>query len=120
MKLWHCSGIALALLWHCLWDVTRQFSVIEPAAARFALDGKRLEQRHPKKNTPLAVKFDDVTEVRGSVKITADHENAKLVLRFANTSCFDILNTHWPAEQVQTDNLDELAKMIVTQPSWFA
>ena len=177
-------------VWHYLSDLARQLNVIEPAGARFTLDGKtpwpamkltgfradarkkrlldkevfdymamgwnivpqfgvpvggtvsanfppdlqriekrlaegsvrheRIEQRHPEKNTLLAVKFDYITESRGSVKITADHDNAKLVFRVSNASGFDILNTSWPASQVQTDTLDELAKMIVAQPSRFA
>ena len=76
--------------------------------------------RHPEKNTLLALRFDYITQARGSVTVTADHDNAKLVFRVANASGFEIISTSWAARQVQTDTLDELAKMIVAQPHRFA
>ncbi|MBC7609475.1 MAG: hypothetical protein H7228_07860 [Polaromonas sp.] len=176
--------------WYYLSDLARQLNIIEPAGAKFSIDGKtpwpamkltsfradsrkkrlrdkevydylamgwnivpqfgtpvggtvsanfppdlqriekrlseggvkhdRIELRHPEKNTLLAIKFDYITESRGSVKISADHENAKLVFRVSNANGFETINTDWPAAQVQTDMLDELAKMIVAQPNRFA
>ncbi|MES2945843.1 MAG: hypothetical protein V4772_23495 [Pseudomonadota bacterium] len=81
---------------------------------------ERIEVRHPEKNSLLALRFDYMTEARGSVKVTADHENAKLVFRVAGASGFEVLDSSWPAAQVQTSMLDELAKLIVAQPSTFA
>lgn len=93
---------------------------IEKRLAEGSVRHERIELRHPEKNSLLAVRFDYITESRGSVKVSADHENAKLVFRVSNASGFEILNTSWPAAQVQTDTLDELAKMIVAQPSRFS
>ncbi len=117
------------------WDIVPQFGAplggtvsanfppdlqrIEKRLAEGSVKHERIELRHPEKNSLLAVKFDYITESRGSVKISADHENAKLVFRVSNASGFGILHTSWPADQVQTDMLDELAKMIVAQPSRF-
>ncbi len=93
---------------------------IERRLAEGNVKQERIEVRHPEKNSLLAVKFDYITASRGSVKVTSDHENAKLVFRVVNANGFDVLHTTWPAAQVQTDMLDELAKMIVAQPSRFA
>jgi hypothetical protein len=81
---------------------------------------ERIEVRHPEKNTLLALRFDYLTEARGSVKVSADHENARLVFRVAGASGFEVIDTSWPAAQVQTSMLDELAKMMVAQPHTFA
>jgi hypothetical protein len=93
---------------------------IESRLAAGSLRHERIEVRHPEKNTLLAIRFDYVTEARGSVKVTADHEKAQLVFRVAGASGFEIVNTTWSASQVQTGMLDELAKMIVAQPHGFA
>lgn len=93
---------------------------VESRLAMGNVKHERKEVRHPEKNTLLALRFEYIPEARGSVMITADHENAKLVFRVANASGFEIINTTWPAAQVQTSTLDELAKMIVAQPHRFA
>ena len=93
---------------------------VESRLAMGSVKHERKEVRHPEKNTLLAIRFEYTPEARGSVQITADHENAKLAFRVANASGFEIINTSWPAAQVQTSTLDELAKMIVAQPHRFA
>ena len=93
---------------------------IEKRLAEASIKHERVEVRHPEKNSLLALRFDYITEARGSVTVTADHDNAKLVFRVANASGFDIITTSWAAGQVQTDTLDELAKMMVAQPHRFA
>lgn len=81
---------------------------------------ERKEVRHPEKNTLQALRFDYITETRGTVTVTPDHDKACLVFRLANVTGFEILNPSWPAAQIATDVLDELAKLIVAQPSRFA
>lgn len=81
---------------------------------------ERKEVRHPEKNSLLAIRFDYQTEARGSVNVTADHDRASLGFRLANANGFEILNVAWPAARIQNDLLDELARLIVAQPSRFA
>lgn len=80
----------------------------------------RHEVRHPKKNTLQIVRLEYTTRSRGNVRVTPDHENAMLGFRLANLGGFEITNTTWPAAQVRTSVLDELAKLICGQPSHFA
>ena len=93
---------------------------IEKRLADGHVKHERLEVRHPEKNSLLALRFDYITEARGSVKVTADHDNGKLDFRVANASGFGIITASWSADQVQTNTLDELAKMMVAQPHRFA
>lgn len=80
---------------------------------------ERVNVRHPEKNTLQAIRFDYTTEARGGVTITADHEDARLVFRLSNLQGFEIVNAIYPADQIQAPLLDELAKLIVGQPSKF-
>jgi hypothetical protein len=81
---------------------------------------ERKELRDGEKNTLRAIQFDYITETRGSVMITADHEKASIAFRVMNASGFEVIQTTYPAAQVKSDLLDELAKLIVSQPHRFA
>jgi hypothetical protein len=96
---------------------------LQRVETRLAFGGvkhERKEVRHPEKNTLLAIRFDYLTEARGNVTVTPDHDQGTLAFRLANANGFDIVNTTWPAAQVHGDVLDELAKLIVAQSSRFA
>lgn len=96
---------------------------LERVQARLAMGWvrhERREVRHPEKNTLQAIRFDYVAETRGNVTVTPDHDHATLAFRVVNASGFEVLTATWPAAKVQTGVLDELAKLIVAQPSQFA
>lgn len=80
---------------------------------------ERHEVRHPEKNTLQLVRLDYQTHSRGNVQITPDHANAMLAFRLANLTDFGVVNTTWPVAQVQTRVLDELAKLVCGQSSYF-
>jgi len=80
---------------------------------------ERKEVRHPEKNSLQAIRFEYMTESRGSVMVTPDHDNGQIAFRVANATGFDVLNAVWPAEKVKTDLLDELAKLLVGQANHF-
>jgi hypothetical protein len=92
---------------------------IEARLAAGTVQHDRVNVRHPEKNTLQAIRFDYVTEARASVTITVDHDAAKLAFRLANAKGFELLTTSYPADQIQSAVLDELAKLIVGQPSSF-
>ena len=66
-----------------------------------------------------AIQFDYLTETRGNVVITPDHDKAELAFRLMNASGFGITNTTWPSAKIKTDVLDELAKLLVGEASRF-
>lgn len=80
---------------------------------------ERKEQRHPEKNTLQAIRFEYLTETRGNITITPDHHAGTLGFRLVNLSGFGVVNLSLPADRVKTDQLDELAKLIVGEPSRF-
>ena len=95
---------------------------LERVEKRLAFGGvkfERKEVRHPEKNTLQAIRFEYQTLARGYIGATADHDQAQLAFRLTNTAGFDVLNVSWPAARIQTELLDELAKLIVGEPSRF-
>jgi hypothetical protein len=80
---------------------------------------ERKEIRHPEKNALLAIQFDYLTQTRGSVTATADHDRGRLDFRLVNTNGFELAEMNYPAERINHDLLDELAKRIVGQESRF-
>ena len=81
---------------------------------------ERKEVRHPEKNVLQAMRYEYITETRGSVTATADHDHGKIEFRLMNTAGFEIVTLPWPAERIGHDSMDELAKRIVGQPNRFA
>jgi hypothetical protein len=92
---------------------------VESRLAAGAVKHDRTEQRHPEKNTLQAIRFDYTTEARGYVTVKPDHDKAQLAFRVTNAGGFGVISSQWPAAKVQTEMLDELAKLIVAQPSRF-
>lgn len=93
---------------------------VESRLAMGPVKHERKELRHPEKNTLQAIQFDYITETRGNVSITPEHDKAVLAFRLLNANGFEILNVNWPAALVKNDTLDELAKLIVSEPNRFA
>ena len=92
---------------------------IESRLAAGTVKHDRIEVRHPEKNTLQAVRFDHKTKARGTITITADHEGARLAFRLANVRAFEVVTVTYPADLVHYDLMDELAKLIVGEPSTF-
>jgi hypothetical protein len=92
---------------------------VESRLAMGPVKHERKQVRHPEKNTLLAIEFEYITETRGSVYVSPDHDKGELAFRLLNVSGFGIVNTTWPAGKLKTEVLDELAKLIVSEPQRF-
>lgn len=92
---------------------------VESRLAMGPVKHERKQLRHPEKNTLQAIQFDYITETRGNVVITPDHDKAMIAFRLLNATGFEILNSTWPAAKIRTEVLDELAKLIVGEPNRF-
>ena len=68
----------------------------------------------------LAYEFDYQTASRAFITVTPEHDTGCIAFRVTNVGGFGVLNTVYPAAQVNTRLLDELAKKLVGQPSRFA
>lgn len=80
---------------------------------------ERQELRHAETNGLQAIVFVYEMAARASVLVSADHDNAVLQIRLASVNGLEIVNTAYIADQFNTATLDELAKLIVGEPSRF-
>ena len=92
---------------------------VEQRLAMGPVKHERREIRHPEKSVLLEVRYEYLTETRGSVVATADHDTGRIHFRLLNTQGFEAVDAPWPAQRIGNDTLDELAKRIVGQPSLF-
>jgi hypothetical protein len=92
---------------------------IESRLAAGTVPHERVSVRHPEKNTLQAVRFDHQIEARGNVTVTCQHDDGRLAFRLANVAGLEVVNTVYPAQQVDSGLMDELAKLICGQPSRF-
>ena len=95
---------------------------LERVEARLALGHlkhERLEQRHPDTNKLLAIRFEYTTELLGSVRITPDHDQCSFAIRISNATGFEVHTTQLAAAEITPGVLDELARLLVGQPSRF-
>ena len=80
---------------------------------------ERVEQRHPESNALLAIVFEFDMAARASVMVTADHDEAVLKFRLACVGGMEVVTIELPVSQVTPARLDELARLIVGEPSQF-
>jgi len=117
------------------WDIVPQFGApvagvvsvnfppdLERVQKRLAfghVEHERKDVRHPEKNTLQAICFEYTTKARGNILVTTDHDNGHLQFRLANADGFAVVTTTWPANRIEHSLMDELAKLVVAQPSRF-
>jgi hypothetical protein len=81
---------------------------------------ERKEQRHPDTNKLQAYRFEYETASFGSISLTPEHDVGQIAFRVCNVGGFNLVNTRYPAAQVNQALMDELAKYLVGQSSRFA
>ncbi len=80
----------------------------------------RREVRDPaRKNVLQEVRYEYLTETRGSLTVTPHHEQGQLHFRLLNTEALDVAQVTVACDRIGHDLLDELAKRVVGQPSLF-
>ncbi|CDS52848.1 hypothetical protein [Polaromonas sp. CG9_12] len=80
---------------------------------------ERKDLRHPDSGKLLAYVFDYQTKSRAFITLTPEHDTGCIAFRITNVGGFGVLTTTYPAAQVNTRLLDELAKKLLGQPSRF-
>ena len=88
--------------------------------AQGQIQHERSEQRHPESSKLQAYVFDYPTEARAFVTLTPQHDRGELDFRLTNVGGFGVLAASYPAAQVTSALMDELARKLVGQPSRFA
>lgn len=80
---------------------------------------ERIEKRVPPRNALQSVRHDYQTEARASVRVQPNHATGMVEFSLACVTGMDPAKKSLAAHAFQTPMLDELAKLIVGQPSTF-
>ena len=80
---------------------------------------ERQELRHPATNRLQSIVFSHDMAARASVRVTPNHENGSFDVRLAAVGGLEIVNAQYTLALLNSTALDELAKLIVGQPSRF-
>lgn len=92
---------------------------IEDRLAASGMEHQRLEVRHPEHGRLQAIRYEYTTALRGLVLATPDHEAAQIEFRLLNVTTLGPRLVTYAVDQIDTDLLDELARLLVQQPSRF-
>jgi len=80
---------------------------------------ERKEQRHPVTSKLLAYVFEYQGASRAFATLAPDHDSGRIAFRLSNVGGFGVQGAVYPAAQVTSALMDELAKKLVGQPSRF-
>ena len=92
---------------------------VEDRLAMGPVKHDRREIRKPDSSALVEVRYEYLTQTRGGVTATLDHDNGMVHWRLLNTAGFEVVQTTWPSTRIQQPLLDELAKRVVGQPNTF-
>lgn len=92
---------------------------VEDRLAMGPIKHERREIRKPDNSALVEVRYEYLTQARGSVLATLDHDNGMVHWRLLNTAGFEIVQTTWPSARIEQALLDELARRLVGQPNTF-
>lgn len=100
-------------------DFVPEMERVEKSLQDGSIKYERKDILQPDKKPRRIIRFEYVTQARGYLTVTPDHDNAQLAFRLANSMGFGVKKVVLPAAKMQSDLLDELAKLIVAQPNRF-
>ncbi len=92
---------------------------VEGSLSAGGIQHERFQVRHPQKQSVQAIAFEFLTQARGSIHVTPDHELGTMSFRFINVSGLAVQTGVWASELVQVPFLDEMGKLVMSQPSHF-
>jgi hypothetical protein len=90
---------------------------VESRLSAGGIANERHQIRHPEKHSVQAISFEYLTRAHGSISVTPNHKEATMEFRFCNVSGLAVHSGAWPCAVIQAPFLDELAKLVMSQPS---
>lgn len=90
---------------------------VETSLQEGNIQHERLQLRHPEKGGVQAITFEYHTRAFANIVITPDHDKGTLTFNFCNVTGLAKKTGTWTAETIDTAFLDELAKLVMSQPS---
>jgi len=109
------SGTRLTLVKNFLPDIDQLESRLRRSGAQFHAE----TVRNPATNKLQEMRYELVADFEGAVNITPEHEHGRLRFELVNLDGFETVTVAFPAFEVGTGRLDELARWLVGEPHAF-
>ena len=109
------SGRALTLVKDFLPDIERLESRLRQGGAK--VDSEAV--RHPETHKLLEMRYRFVADFHASVRLLPDHERGRIQFQLVNLDGFETVSVEFPAFEVGSSRLDELARWLVGEPHAF-
>jgi hypothetical protein len=104
-------------------ELTKDFLPdIEKLEPRLRQSGAEVEShalRNPDNGKLLGMRYRFVADFRGSIRITPDHDTARMHFQLHNLDGFESISVAFPALEVGSTRLDELARWLAGAPHAF-
>ncbi len=109
------SDTRLSLVKNFLPDIEQIESRLRRSGAQFHAE----TVRNPETNKLQEMRYDLVADFEAAVNITPDHDGARLRFELVNLDGFETVTVEFPAFEVGTARMDELARWIMGEPNGF-
>lgn len=109
------NGTRLTLVKNFLPDIEQLESRLRRSGAQVHTD----TVRNPQTNKLHEMRYELVADFEAAVNITPDHDHARLRFELVNIDGFETVTLEFPAFEVGTARMDELARWIMGEPNAF-
>jgi len=109
------SGTRLTLVKNFLPDIEQLESRLRRSGAQVHTE----TVRNPQTNKLHEMRYELVADFEAAVNITPDHDHARLRFELVNFDGFETVTVEFPAFEVGTARMDELARWIMGEPNGF-
>ena len=109
------SGTRLLLVKDFLPEIEQLESRLRRSGAQFHAE----TVRNPETNKLQEMRYEFVADFEAAVNITPDHDAARLRFELVNLDGFETVTVEFPAFEVGTGRMDELARWIMGEPHAF-
>ena len=109
------SGTRLALVKNFLPEIEQLESKLRRSGAQVHTE----TVRNPQTNKLHEMRYELVADFEAAVNITPDHDHARLRFELVNFDGFETVTVEFPAFEVGTARMDELARWLMGEPNGF-
>ena len=109
------SGTRLNLVKNFLPDIQQLESRLRRSGAQVHTE----TVRNPESNKLQEMRYELVADFEGAVTITPDHDNGRLRFELVNLDGFETVTVEFPAFEIGTARMDELARWLMGEPNTF-
>jgi len=109
------SGVRLNLVKNFLPDIEQLESKLRRSGAQVHTE----TVRNPESNKLQEMRYELIADFEGAINITPDHDNGRVRFELVNLDGFETVTVEFPAFEVGSARMDELARWLMGEPNSF-